>query len=168
MRTLLLLRHAKSSWDDPGLADEARPLAERGRRAADRLGAHLRERGLVPDRVLCSPAERTRQTAARALDQPVELRPELYPGEPAALLAALSGLGDEVSCAMLIGHNPGLEELAVALCATGRPRALRRLRKGFKTGALAEIELDVPGWRQVAPGGGRLVRFTRPKDLPDT
>lgn len=167
MRTLLLLRHAKSSWEDASLPDDARPLSERGRRAAGRMHAHLRKRGVTPDKVICSPSERTRETASLVLRQPVELRDEVYLAEADQLRALIAGMDDSLASLLLIAHNPGLEELTGQLCGRGRKKALRRLGKGFKTCSLAEIELDVERWSDVVPGCGRLRRFTRPRDLSE-
>jgi len=170
MRTLLLMRHAKSSWDQPGLADLERPLAPRGRLAAPLIARHLRDQGLVPDLVLCSPALRVQETWQ--LMTPVlggsvaskTLR-SLYPGAPSRLLEALRRLSDEIGTALLIGHNPGLAAFAVALAATGPKKALQQMRAKFGTACLAVLACEIAHWRELDAGVGRLESFVRPKDL---
>jgi phosphohistidine phosphatase len=168
MKRLYLLRHAKSSWDDPTLADHDRPLAPRGRRAAKAMADHLRMEGIAPELVLCSPSARTRQTLtaiAPGLGENADVRieDELYAASAAALLDVLYELPDEVGSVMLIAHNPGIQDLALSL-AGGGP-AVERARSKFPTAALATLELD-GSWRELAPGGAELVTFVRPKDLP--
>jgi phosphohistidine phosphatase len=165
---LLLLRHAKSSWDDPALADAERPLAPRGRRAAAALGARLARRRTRIDRVLCSPSQRTRETLALlGLDPkvPVTFAPALYLASARTLLGRLQRLPPRVRSVLVIGHDPGLDQLVQSLLAEGRPKALRRYAGGFKTGALAELRIPDDGWRALRPGSAVLERFTRPKDL---
>jgi phosphohistidine phosphatase len=165
---LLLLRHAKSSWDDPDLPDSERPLAPRGRRAAAALGARVARRKLRIDRVLCSPSLRTRETLALlALDPtiPVVFAPALYLASARALLTRLRRLPSRVRTVLVIGHDPGLDQLVQTLVAGGRPKALRRYAQGFKTGALAELRAPDDGWGALHPGSATLERFTRPKDL---
>jgi phosphohistidine phosphatase len=167
-RTLLLLRHAKSSWDEPDLEDRERPLAARGRRAAAALGARVARRRLRVDRVLCSPSQRTRETLA-LLDlpkqTPVAFEEPLYLASAKVLLARIRRLPPGVRCALVIAHDPGLEHLAHLLAGDGRPKALRRLAAGFATGALAELRVPAEGWRALGPDAAFLERFTRPKDL---
>lgn len=174
MRQLLLFRHAKSSWDDASLTDHARPLNARGRRAADAMAQQMQRLGLAPDAVLVSSARRTLQTL-EAL-QPIEGAPvievmdELYLAPWQGLLEVLRRLPPTVRSAMVIGHNPGLHELALALLGpTGAALggvAAQRLAAGLPTGALAEFTLAAP-WRDLPEGGGRLVRFIAPRDLPE-
>ncbi len=171
MRTLLLLRHAKSSWDDPSLDDFDRPLAPRGIDAAPQMGAYLEAKGLRPDLVLCSPAVRARQTwslVARALGGTIRVKElqGLYPGSPSRLLEALRRAPDDDARVMLVGHNPGLENLAMALAGpASKPKALAKLHAKFPTAALAEIAFEADSWRDLGPGGGRLKRLVWPKDL---
>src|SRR5512139_2970963 len=155
MKRLYLLRHAKSSWDDPTLADHDRPLAPRGRRAARVMAEHLRRKGIAPELVLCSPSRRTRQTLTRlapALGEnaDVQLESELYAACAADLLEVLR----EVDSLMMIGHNPGVQDLALSLARRGS--AITRVRSKFPTGALATLELD-GSWRELAPGSAELV-----------
>jgi len=166
MHTLYLLRHAKSSWDDPTLRDEDRPLAPRGRRNAKRMGKHLAELGIEPQLVLCSPAVRTRQTlecVRRAFGSAttVEVDERLYGASRHELLERVRSLPEELATAMLIGHNPGLHDLALALASSGPE--LPRLAEKFPTGALAT--LTVPGWRELSAGDGVLAAFVVPREL---
>jgi phosphohistidine phosphatase len=170
VKTLLLLRHAKSSWDHPDLQDHDRPLSKRGRRAAPLMGQYLAEHDLVPDRVLCSSAVRTRQTweqVAACLDEhpPVESHPDLYAASAETLLEIVHSVDDSIEKLMLIGHNPGLEMLAAHLAGSGDALAMGRMRLKFPTAALAELTFQDTRWQDVMPGSGQLVRFVRPKDL---
>ena len=124
MKRLYLLRHAKSSWDDPTLADHDRPLAPRGRRAAKVIAEHLGREGIAPELVLCSPSRRTRQTLTRIApglgkSADVQIKPELYAASAADLLEVLHEVPDEVESVMLIGHNPGIQDLALSLAGAG-------------------------------------------------
>ena len=170
VKRLLLLRHAKSSWDDSGIADHERPLAPRGERAAAAVAAYLAQRGAAPDLVLCSTAVRARQTLERmlaALPGRPEVRTtrELYLAEPERILGLVQGVDDGAAGLLVVGHNPGLGELAASLAGTGDAKPLARLRERFPTFAVAVLEFDVASWRDVAPGGGRLAGFATPKDL---
>ncbi len=172
MRQLLLLRHAKSSWDDPGLPDHARPLNARGRRSAVAMAEAMRELGLSPDIVLVSSARRTLQTLEAltpfedgALIEPMDA---LYLAPWTQLLAELQRAPETARSLLLIGHNPGLHDLAMALADPAslarRGAEAKRLAEGYPTGALAEFTIASP-WRQLQPGGARLVRFLAPRDL---
>jgi phosphohistidine phosphatase len=170
VKTLLLLRHAKSSWDQPGLRDHDRPLARRGKLAAPLMGRYLVEHGLVPDRVLCSSAARTRQTwerVAACLDDQtsVEIDADLYAAGAETLLDIVRSTDDAINSLMLIGHNPGLEMLAANLAGSGDPLATARMRLKFPTAALAELRFQAVRWQDVMPDAGDLVRFIRPRDL---
>ena len=171
MRQLLLLRHAKSSWDDTTLADLERPLNARGRAAARAMGEHIHKLGLEPDLVLVSPSTRTMQTVDALEpwdDQPlIEPIDQLYLAPAPLLLTVLNAIPETVRSAMLIGHNPGLHDLALMLASdTGDAAARRRLKDGFPTGALVELSVALP-WARLGPGGGRVVRFVAPRDLKD-
>jgi phosphohistidine phosphatase len=171
MRQLLLLRHAKSSWDDAKLADRDRPLNERGQRAAASMRRAMRELGLVPDLVLVSTAKRTQETL-EALepwdDAPlVEPMDALYLANVQQLFAALHGVAETVRSVLLIGHNPGLHELAITLAgptSLAAGDAGKRLAAGFPTGALADFAIVGPWW-QLEAGGGRLQHFVTPRSL---
>ena len=172
MHQLLLLRHAKSSWDEPKLADRDRPLNKRGRRAAARMREAMIDLGLVPDVVLVSPSRRTLDTLA-ALEPwdetpVVEQVETLYLATVQQLLAVLHGISETVRSAMLIGHNPGMHELAVQLAgASAGDETTGRLAAGFPTAALAEFSVATR-WQQLDGAGTRLLRFLTPKDLPET
>lgn len=170
MRQLLLLRHAKSSWDDPRLSDHARPLNARGRRAATAIAAVMRELGAAPDVVLVSSARRTLQTlealrpfAGGALIEPMDA---LYLAPWERLLELLQAVPETARSVLLIGHNPGLHELAMALIgpAAMGGRDAARLAEGFPTAGLAEIAV-ADCWARLEAGAGRLLRFVSPAEL---
>jgi phosphohistidine phosphatase len=173
MRQLLLLRHAKSSWDDPRLADHARPLNARGRRNAIAIGDAMRDLGLAPDVVLVSSARRTLQTleALAPIDGSplVEPMDSLYLAPWTVLLQMLRGVRETTRSVLLIGHNPGLHELAMALAGAATMaeggKTATRLAQSYPTGALTEFSVALP-WRLLEPGGARLLRFLAPADLP--
>jgi len=170
MLTLSLLRHAKSSWSDAGLKDIDRPLNKRGQRDAPRMGAFLAKRRLVPELILCSPAVRTRQTLDLVLPRlkaapEVVYEPALYPGAPAAMLKRLRKVAASAQHTMIVGHNPGLQALALALAATGTDDDLQALSEKLPTAGLAVIEIDQGSWAKVKAGSGRLKLFTAPKRL---
>ena len=175
MRQLILLRHAKSSWDDPKLADHARPLNRRGHVAAGAMRTAMEGLGLAPDLILVSTSRRTLQTM-QALepwaDTPlVEPMDSLYLADVPALLTALHGVAETVRSVMLVGHNPGLHELALLLAgpdaASFDSPNMRRLVEAYPSGALCEFTVMGP-WHGLDAGGGRLVRFICPRDLPGT
>jgi phosphohistidine phosphatase len=169
MHQLLLLRHAKSSWDDAKLADRDRPLNKRGRRAAGTIRQAMLDLGLTPDVVLVSPSRRTQETLSALEpwdDTPlVEHVETLYLASAAQLLAVLRGVNETVRSVMLIGHNPGMHELAVLLAATSAPN--ERLIAGFPTAALAEFSVATQ-WQRLDAAGTRLVRFLTPRDQAET
>ncbi len=167
MKRLYLLRHAESSWDDPTLADHDRPLAPRGRPAAKVMAKHLGRKGIAPGLVLCSPSRRTRETLTRIAqglgkNADVRIEAELYAASAAVLLEVLHEVPDEVESVMLIGHNPGIQDLALSLARPGSKSA--RVRSKFPTAALATQELNGT-WRELAPGSAELVSFVKPKEL---
>jgi phosphohistidine phosphatase len=164
---LWLLRHAKSSWDDPGLDDRDRPLAPRGEQSADRMSDYLRSSGIRPEVVLCSSALRTRQTLARVLsalgpELEIHVEPGLYTFDAASLLERVRWIPDGIS-AMLIGHNPAMQELALRLAARGDK--LDALAQKYPTGALAEVEFPSGPWLEIATTTGELTRFVVPREL---
>ena len=168
MKTLYLLRHAKSSWKGEGVEDFDRPLSKRGRAAAKAMGEYFARHRIAPAQVLCSPAKRTRETLERLQDGigpavPVRFEKIVYMADASALLRRLRRLNDSLASAMLVGHNPGLEQLALMLSAE-EGDGLRRAAK-FPTGSLAVIETDVERWADVKPGCGRITAFTRARDL---
>lgn len=166
MRTLYLLRHAKSSWDEPGLADHERPLAPRGRRDAKRIAEHLRTLGRRPELVLCSSAVRTRETLELLRpavgNAELEVEDGLYAASFDGLLARVREVPETVSSVMLIGHNPGLHELGMALSAAGDE--LERLVEKFPTAALATLAIEKT-WSQLGPTDATLAAYVVPKQL---
>jgi phosphohistidine phosphatase len=165
-RRLLLMRHAKSSWDDPSLSDRDRPLNRRGRRAAAAIGEYLRDHGLVPDAVLCSPAVRARETLDRSGLGPATTieRDELYGADAATLLEAIRSAPPDARTLAVIAHDPGVHDLAVSLAAGASGPDAGSLRDRFPTGAVAAFATD-GGWDAVDPRSVRLVAFVRPRDL---
>ena len=165
-RTLLLLRHAKSSWVDPTLADHDRPLASRGRRDAKRIAKHLAGLEFEPELVLCSSAVRTRETlelVRPALgSSKVLFEDGLYGASSDELLARIRVVPDVVGSVMLIGHNPGLEQLALLLASSGDE--LRLLETKFPTAALATLAVETT-WSRLAPGDAILTAYIVPKQL---
>jgi len=171
MHQLLLLRHAKSSWDDASLPDRERSLNKRGRRAAAAMREAIRGLGLAPDVILVSPARRTRETleALEPWDDTPLVEPvdALYLATAAQLFGVVRDQSETIRSIMLIGHNPGMHEFGVSLAGrTSLSDATNRLLAGFPTGALAEFAIASP-WRQLSAGGGQLVRFLTPRDLRD-
>lgn len=171
MKTVLLLRHAKSAWGDPGLADHDRPLNRRGERAAEVMAEHIARKCPRPDVILCSTAVRTRQTLAPLVHRlaapapPISLEKGLYLASEAALLARLRGLPDDAGTALLIGHNEGIGLLAEALADRGPADLLKALRDKFPTGALAVLRAPGKQWPDLKLGAAELLAFVRPRDL---
>lgn len=169
-RELLLLRHAKSAWDDPSAADHDRDLAPRGVKAAKRMGRELVARGLLPDLILCSTARRARRTlelALRAFATPPPIRElrSLYLAPPGRSLAIVQRQAATARRLMLVGHDPGMHALARRLAGGGAPEALASLAAKFPTGACARIGFVAAEWSDVVPGSGRLLDFICPRDL---
>lgn len=171
MKIILLLRHAKSAWGEPGLDDHERPLNKRGERAAEAMAEHIVHNAPRPDLILCSTALRTRQTLAPLIHRltspapPIALEKGLYLASEPALLVRLRAVPDEVHTVLLIGHNEGIGELAEALAGTGDATALDRLDEKFPTGTLATFEVPDGPWRDLTPGAADLLAFVRPRDL---
>jgi phosphohistidine phosphatase len=173
-----LLRHAKSSWDDPTLPDHERPLSPRGIKAANRVSRYLVEENLLPDLVLCSDSVRTRATAA-LLFTPLDRSPpaivytkDLYLADPDQILEVVrreAALREKTPPRhiMVIGHNPGLQQLALALPGSGLRPDVERLALKYPTAALAHFTFDAKSWRAIAPGRAILERFITPKSLKD-
>lgn len=166
MSRLLLLRHAKAVWAKPGMKDFDRPLDQEGKAALDHLSRTMQSIGLYPDRVVLSASCRTRETAYGIIERlriSVEtiIDDTIYSGSAADYMQSIRKHGD-VSTLMLVGHNPSIEDLALALCSDGKKDGLLRLRAGFPTAALAQItfphSLDV-----LKHGAGYLESFTLPR-----
>ncbi len=171
MKTVLLMRHAKSAWDDPSLQDFDRPLAPRGRAAAPRMAAYMLDEGLAPDRVVCSAAVRALETWTLMAplfgdDIPVAEDEALFHCGPRQLLDVVRASPADADRLLLIAHSPGIESLATALIGPGFDRrAYERLCAKFSTAALAVIEFETDEWRIIGESGGRLSRYVTPKDL---
>jgi phosphohistidine phosphatase len=172
MLTLSLLRHAKSSRDDAELEDHERPLAKRGTKDAPRIGRFMAAEEVRPDLVLCSSAVRTRATLTLVLAElpgrPPEIAydDELYLAAPPGLLGRLAKVKASVGHVLMVGHNPGLHALALALTGGGEHKALAGLAGKFPTGALAVIDFDAGSWSALKPGSGHLRLFMTPRRLP--
>ena len=170
MKRLAVLRHAKSSWDEPRLDDFDRPLNERGWKAARRLGRELKHRRMRFDLVLASPAARVRETIDGLqekfdFDAPIRFDQQIYAATEGMLLEIVRRLADTVSSPLCVGHNPGLERLILGL-ARDDERGLRdRIAGKFPTAALAVIEFAVERWNDVEPGSGEVVELILPKEL---
>jgi phosphohistidine phosphatase len=177
MRRLILMRHAKSSWANPSLRDRQRPLKKRGREDAARIGRHLRARGLLPGRMLLSPARRARETCDHlrrgmgpaASDVPAIIVEGLYEFDsPARLRRHIAAAAGDARCLLVIGHNEAIHELALELSGEGDPALLAMLGEKFPTAAVAVIDLPIDDWRRLAPPAktrGRLVHHVRPRSL---
>ena len=170
MKRLAILRHAKSSWADAGMYDFDRPLNDRGRKAARRIGEELKARKLKFDLVLASAAVRVRETLAAAGERyefgpDVRFDDELYGASEEMLLKVIRALPEKMQSVLIVGHNPGLELIAARL-AGDDGRGLRdRVEYKFPTAALAVIELKTECWEQVIPGGGEIVELILPGEL---
>ena len=162
MKTLLLLRHAKSSWKHPELSDHNRPLNKRGKRTAPLMGTLLRNEDLVPDLILCSSAVRTQNTAllvAKSCSYSGEIKQtrELYLAEPQAYIEVLRRVSNKHARVLVVGHNPGLEMLIEALTDEAMT---------MPTASLACIELSIKRWRDIDVNTEcKLVNVWRPKKL---
>lgn len=174
MKTIYLFRHAKSDWADGGLKDHERPLSERGKKAAPQMAAYIKAKKYKPDIILCSTARRTVETfdaLKEALGDDVNVRFEdgIYLAEPHKLRERLTWLDDGLKSAMIIGHNPGMAQLAAQLTRspeeTDEEKLHKRMREKFSTGALAVIKAPIKAWAELKEGRGRLTDFIRPKDL---
>jgi len=166
VKSLFLLRHAKAELGADRDVDRA--LNPLGRRAALAMGEELRRLGLAADHILASPAIRVAETLALLADgyggrMPIDYREDLYLASPETLLAHIQAVDDEHESLLIVGHNPGLQHLALILAAEGELRA--RIIVKYPTGALTEIELPVERWCDVDEGRGRIARFLRPRDL---
>ncbi|HWA49351.1 MAG TPA: histidine phosphatase family protein [Dongiaceae bacterium] len=169
-KRLILLRHAKSAWDNQDIADFDRPLSPRGRKAAPVMGAYLARKNYVPDLVLCSSAKRASETLDLTIagwpKQPVVRRlKSLYLAMPREMLKRLQTAGSEFATVMLVGHNPGIADLANWLSNEGDAAARGALARKFPTGAAAVIDFDVEDWKDVDAETGRLIDFATPKQI---
>lgn len=167
MKRLGLLRHAKSDWDDMNLRDFDRGLNARGRKGARLMGDHIREQGGTWDSALASPAERVKLTLeASGLNLPVQFEESAYLADAGTLIQLLSAFDDSADAVLLLGHNPGLQEVALELVAPDAEDELfHEVLQKYPTAAFAVLELDIDSWRDIEPGCGRIVHFARPRDL---
>ena len=169
MRRLMLLRHAKSAWP-ANTADRDRPLATRGREAAPLMGRYLAEELLLPDLVLISPAKRTAETwelvKPMLPEKPAtQFEARIYEASRERLLAVVQEVEPSVRTLLMIGHNPGFEELASKLASHGDRYAAARMAQKYPTAGLAVLDFDIEDWRDLAPRSGRLDRFVTPASL---
>lgn len=170
MRRLMLLRHAKSDWSAPGGCDLDRPLSARGREAAPKMGAYMARHALMPDLVLASPAKRVAETLEHVLlafktSPKIQHEQRIYESGADTLLAAIKETPKAVHSLLLVGHNPGMAELASLLIAAGDVQARQQLIEKFPTAALAVIDFPFDDWTKVHPKAGRLDRFVVPRVL---
>lgn len=170
MFRLMLLRHAKSDWSSSGMQDSARPLTERGEAAARLMGGYMARHSLIPQRVLCSPARRTRETLSGIAAQwPAAVEAvfdeRLYAAAPQVLLSIIRSQDATMHTLLVIGHNPGLQEAAELLIATGDVELRERLREKFPTAALSVIDFAVDKWSRIHNRSGRLDRYVTPRSI---
>jgi len=170
MKRLTLLRHAKSGDDGMVARDFDRPLNAKGRRAARAIGRHMREAALRFDAVIASPAVRVAETLQEVETGYGEgLKPQwerrIYLATTDELLEVVHGAPDSAESLLLVGHNPGLEQLVLMLVPHGVDDARGEVAIKYPTASIAEISFPVDRWSQVDEGGGSLVRFVRPRDL---
>jgi phosphohistidine phosphatase len=167
VKLLGLLRHAKSDWDDLSLRDFDRGLNARGRKGAALMGRHIREHGEPWEVIVASPAERVKRTLeASGLQVPIRWEQEAYLADAGHLLGLLQRVPDDPASVLLVGHNPGLQELVFALVAPEHENALfAEAAEKYPTATYAVLELAIERWADCAPGCGTLVHFARPRDL---
>ncbi|MEZ5788014.1 MAG: histidine phosphatase family protein [Xanthobacteraceae bacterium] len=174
MRRLILLRHAKSDRGNPSLADIARPLNPRGQEAATRIGAYMAKHDLLPDLVLCSTAERARETwdlVAKGFTKPppATFDKRLYNADVDRIVTVVHETPMDSHTVMVVGHNPGMQDAATSLLAAGDVEQRANLLQKLPTGGLIVIDFAVDDWASVHPRSGRLDRFVTPRRLtPDT
>ncbi len=165
---LFILRHAKSSWEDPGLEDRERPLAPRGHRAVEALADHIRENGIQPAQVLCSPARRTRETlhGLALKDGETLFEPELYSASCSSLIERLHQVPEELGSVMVVGHNPTMQMVILRLVGgnSSDGALFEAVQRKYPTGALATLEFE-GSWSELAPGAASLAALVRPKDF---
>lgn len=167
---LLLLRHAKSDWGDPSLADIDRPLNSRGKAAALAMARYMKHQGLIANRILCSTSQRTRETLARLLpyqqnEAQIHLMSDLYRQSEDDYTGLIRKHGARAQKLMVIGHNPATEETAFSLAGTGAPAAMADIHEKYPTAALAVIDFDISDWSELKGKTGHLERFVKPRDL---
>ncbi len=167
MKTLYLLRHAKSSWANPGTGDHDRPLNNRGRKAAPDMGRHMKNSGMVPGKIWCSTALRARETLdlwclGADVEPDISHTRDLYMASPAAILAVARATEEENDSCMIVAHNPGMQQAAILLSGDTAPS---EIFSGYPTAALTAIEFDVDHWVDVGVMPGRITAFVTPRNL---
>jgi len=170
MKSLAILRHAKSSWDEPQTADFDRPLNDRGLKAARRMGRELKKRGVEFDLVLASTAVRVRETLEGVQeklgsDATICFERDIYLASEEALVEIVRGIPETAHAPLLVGHNPGLQQLIVALTRDDSNGLRKRVEAKLATAALVRIELPAEKWSEVEPGSGIIVELIVPKEL---
>ncbi|MCV6545987.1 MAG: histidine phosphatase family protein [Cohaesibacter sp.] len=170
MLRLYLLRHAKSSWTNPALADYDRPLNKRGRKDLPNIAHYMQQQNYQPQRILCSGAMRTRQTLAGILpalttDCSIQLLSGLYEGYAPDYLLVLRDHAQNNQSVMIVGHNTGMQEIALRLIGAGDRALLNDMEIKFPTGSLAVLDFDVPSWNDVTAQTANLSDFVKPRDL---
>ena len=174
MPMLHVFRHAKSSWADPGMRDFDRPLASRGLKAAPRMGEYMRDQGIAPDFILCSTSRRTRETLGLILphlkgEARILMEDGIYEARDAEeMMERLRRLPIPVRRAMIIGHNPIMQDLSLTLCDdTAQAGEMQALREKFPTAGLATIDLGATPWAALEAGAGKLMSFVGPRMLEE-
>ena len=172
MRRLLLLRHAKSERARPGERDHDRVLAARGREQAPMVGAYMARHSLIPEHAIISTSARTRETwklvsASFPKGLKAVFDERIYEAAPPAIIAAAKECGPDVHTLLVVGHNPGLHELAALLIASGDIEARQRLNEKFPTGALVAIDFALDDWTRLHAHAGRLDHFVSPRSLAE-
>ena len=173
MLRLYLLRHAKSSWSDPSRHDYDRPLNKRGKKDAPKVAKAMTERGYHPDRILCSSSQRTKETLAGVIpsltgEVSLHLLEALYEGNAPDYLVLLRDHAKDSKNLMIVGHNTGLQEIALRLISTGDLQTIAGLEQKFPTAALAVIDFTCDSWQEVSANSGHLVDIIKPRDLSNS
>ena len=171
MKRLTVLRHAKSSWAEPGIDDFDRPLNERGWKAARRMGKELKHLRITFDFALASPAARVRETIDGLTETygeprfPIRFEPRIYLASAETLLELVRETAPDVESLLLVGHSPAMERLAVELSHDDKHGFRARIAEKFPTAGLATIELPADDWAELEPGKGKVVELILPKEL---
>ena len=170
MKKLAILRHAKSSWDDPSLADFDRPLNGRGRRSATAIGRELKRKEIAFDFVLASTAVRVRQTLQfleEGYGSPLEVtfEPRIYEASTGTMLELIRAIPEQAGSALVVGHNPAFGRLAEHLTVDDSSGLRRRIEIKYPTGTLALMDFETGSWADVQPGTGRIVELMLPREL---
>lgn len=170
MLTLMLLRHAKSSWTQIGSTDFDRPLNDRGRMTAPQIGSYMADNDLTPAQIFSSPAVRAKTTTQLALAEipgvPAPTYDQaLYDGGPESLFNTIAAASDDLNTLLVVGHNPTIHAMGLSLCSSGNAEALERLGTKYPTGALAIIDFKLDHWSEITGGSGQLRDFIEPRGL---